>query len=89
MRKPPLNLCTESIEIAPEAEGSSEVRQQFSCVKGGWSVRACRYYKPFIAAGGLVCHEECAFFENGCTCKAARTAAHRRTERILRKLLTR
>lgn len=87
MRKPPVNLCTETIYVDPESYGSNGVRREFSCVKNCYSVRACRYYKPFVGAGGLVCHEECGFFEHGCACKAARVAAHTRTERILRKLL--
>ena len=83
-----LNLCTEGIRIDPEIRCTDGVSQVFDCVKGISTVIACRFYRALVGGDGTTYPYECAFFDNGCTCKAARTAAHRRTERILRKLLT-
>lgn len=82
-----LNLCTEVVHTDPEIWGTNGVSQAFDCVKGAGTVLACAFYRPMTYGDGTPCPYECAFFDNGCTCKAARTAAHKRTERILRKLL--
>ena len=82
-----INLCTEIITVDPEVYGTNSVAQRYDCVKTGAYVKACRYYEPFIGADGMPCPYECAHFEIGCACKKARAAAHRRAEKILRKLL--
>ena len=82
-----INLCTEIITVDPEVYGTNSVAQRYDCVKTGVYVKACRYYEPMKTTGGEICPYECEYFNNGCTCVKARKAAHRRAEKILRKLL--
>ena len=82
-----INLCTETLHVSPESSLVDQVQLQYKCYTGTHCVMDCRYYEPFIGADGMTCPYECAHFNNGCTCVKARKAAHRRTERILRKLL--
>ena len=82
-----INLCTETLHVSPESSLVNQVQLQYECCTGTNCVMDCRYYEPFIGSDGMPCPYECAHFEIGCTCKKARAAAHRRTERILRRLL--
>lgn len=82
-----LNLCTVTLNVAPEAYGEEKVEVEFSCVKDGFSVKACKWYRPHVAAG-LVSPYECAHFSRGCTCSQAQRYAKQRANRIIRKMLS-
>lgn len=82
-----MNLCTVTLNVSPEAYGEDGVNVDYSCVKDGFSVQACKWYKPLRGAGGLVSQFECHYFDRGCTCEIARRYAKQRATRLLKKML--
>jgi len=82
-----MNLCTVTLNVSPEAYGEDGVTVDYSCVKDGFSVQACKWYKPLRGAGGLVSPCECHYFDHGCTCGIARRYAKQRATRLLKKML--
>lgn len=81
-----MNLCTVTLEVAPEAHGEDDVRLTYGCVKDGFTVQACKWYRPLNSAG-LVSPYECHWFSGGCNCPRARKYAMQRADRLLRKML--
>lgn len=83
-----MNLCTATLQIAPEAYGEGDtVHVRYSCEKDGFMVSACRYFKPMTCAGGLICNGECEYFDNGCNNKYAIRNAKKRAEGIVKSWL--
>ena len=83
-----MNLCTVTLNVSPEAYGEDAITEEFSCVKDGFSVQACKWYKPFRGSGDVPSSPfECRFFDRGCTCEIARRYAKQRATRLLKKML--
>ena len=83
LKRRSINLCTVNAYIGAEVKNDKKLSLEFSCVKDGYSVQVCRYFRPLKCAGELMCHNECDWFNAGCTCERARQFAMRRAIRIL------
>lgn len=77
-----MNFCTLSLRVSPETYGVDEIQSEFQCVKDGFHVSGCRFYKPMMC-GDLVCPNECDHFHGECVNKRARKAALKRAEKLL------
>ena len=87
LKRGSINLCTVNAYIGAEVKNDKALVLEFSCVKDGYNVQVCRYFKPLKCAGDLMCHNECGWFNAGCTCKRARQYALRRATKILKNNL--
>lgn len=82
-----MNLCTPVFIVSAEAYGVDSVKIEYQCVKDGFHVCACKWYKPLISVGGIVYKGECNHFHEGCTCRRARKEAKERAKRLLKRMV--